>query len=100
VPEERYPPFLGPTVKAVLEHPHLANSDRHLLTTYSTLFELDWKGEQTIRSQAQFLSTNPVYLAPQPERQAVDNEAATQRLQQSSVPYIGSLTRKLFEMSR
>ena len=38
----KYPSFLPHVVRAILEHPNLANSDRSTLTTFSSLFELDW----------------------------------------------------------
>jgi hypothetical protein len=50
--EGDFPAFLPPVVRAVMEHPCLANSDRYLLQTYATLFSLDWKGEQTVSSHA------------------------------------------------
>lgn len=64
-PSERYPAFMPQVVKAVMEHPNLANSDRNLLETYCSIFDLDWRGDQTIKSQEQFLCTNPIYMDAQ-----------------------------------
>jgi len=61
-PSDRYPAFLPQTVKAIMEHPSLANSDRHLLETYCFMFELDWRGDKTMQNQDQFLFHNPVYV--------------------------------------
>jgi len=50
-PSDRYPAFLPQTVKAIMDHPNLANSDRHLLDTYCYMFELDWRGDRTLKNQ-------------------------------------------------
>jgi hypothetical protein len=49
-PSERYPPYMPQVVKAIMEHPHIANTDANLLDTYCHLFELDWRGDRHIHS--------------------------------------------------
>ena len=60
----QYPSFLPHVTKAILEHPNLANSDRSTLTTFCSLFELDWKGDSSLNNREQLLMTNPVYTHP------------------------------------
>ena len=56
-----YPAFMPQAVKAVMDHPNLAKTDRSKLDTFCKMFELDWRGDRTIENKREFLSTNPVY---------------------------------------
>lgn len=58
----KYPAFVPQAVKAVMEHPNLASSDRSKLDAFSTIFELDWRGDRDITNKREFLATNPVHL--------------------------------------
>ena len=57
-----YPAFMPQAIKAVMEHPNLAKSDRSKLDTFCKMFELDWRGDRTIDNKKEFLSSNPVYF--------------------------------------
>jgi hypothetical protein len=50
-PSDRYPAYLPQVIKAIMEHPNLANSDKNLIDTYCYLFELDWRGDREMRNQ-------------------------------------------------
>ena len=56
--KKEYPLFLPHVVKAVMEHPNLARSDRSTMETYCTLFELDWKGDKSVDNREKFLLEN------------------------------------------
>lgn len=57
-----YPVFLPHAVRAIIEHPNLARSDRMTMDSYSKIFKLDWRGDVHIMNKDEFMSTNPVYL--------------------------------------
>jgi hypothetical protein len=79
-----------------MEHPNLANSDRNLLDTYCFMFELDWRGDRTMKNQDQFLFHNPVYMQAA-ESNLIDGVVANQRLRRASVPFFGPLVDKMFK---
>jgi len=60
--KREYPTFMPHVVKAIMEHPNLANSDRHTMETYCNVFELDWRGDKTLENREKFLMERPVYL--------------------------------------
>ena len=43
--KQKYPAFLPQVFKAIFEHENCARSDRSTIETFSTLFELDWRGD-------------------------------------------------------
>lgn len=43
-----YPSFVPHMVKGVMEHPNLQKADKNMLNAYCRMFELDWKGDQTL----------------------------------------------------
>jgi len=49
-------------VRAVMEHPNLARSDRETLSTYCKIFELDWRLDHSIANRDEPMATNPIYL--------------------------------------
>ena len=60
--QKKYPAFLPQVVRAVMEHPNLANSDYSQMDAYCRMFELDWRGDRSLENREQFLMTNPVYM--------------------------------------
>lgn len=60
--KRQYPVFMPHVVRAIMEHPNLANSDRYTMETYCTIFELDWKGDSALENREKFLMETPVYL--------------------------------------
>ena len=57
-----YPRFVPQAVRAIMEHPNLSRADYNKVKTFSKMFELDWRGDQSVTNRKEFLSTNPVYL--------------------------------------
>ena len=46
-----YPAFMPQAVKAVMEHPNLAKTDRTKLDTFCKMFELDWRGDTALANR-------------------------------------------------
>ena len=98
----KYPTFVPQTAKAILEHPNLANSDRSTLTTFCSLFELDWKGDSALENREQLLMTNPIYTHPlnmtniQDIEQA-DNGKFKEMIQRASQPFLPDLVAKMHQ---
>ena len=96
----QYPAFLPHVTKAILEHPNLANSDRSTLTTFCSLFELDWKGDSSLDNREQLLMTNPVYTHPlnmqsiQQVKQA-DESTFKEMIMRASKPFLPDLITKM-----
>ena len=57
-----YPRFVPQAVRAILEHPNVSRADYNKVKTFSKMFNLDWRGDQSVSNRKEFLSTNPVYL--------------------------------------
>ena len=57
-----YPEFMPQAVRAVFEHPNLSKVDYEKLNTFTKMFELDWRGDQSIKNKDEFMATNPIYL--------------------------------------
>lgn len=45
-----------------MEHPNLLRSDRHILEVYCKMFELDWRGDQTLENATNHMYTHPIYV--------------------------------------
>ena len=60
-------------IKAVQEHPSLANSDRFMIDAYCKLFELDWRGDSALENREQFMMSNPVYMNEKDRSNLVSN---------------------------
>ena len=101
----KYPAFMPQAVKAVMDHPNLANSDRQKLDTFSTMFELDWRGDRNINNKNEFLATNPVHMQPtdQSNFQKYGNignfEAAT-LLRLACAPFVESLAQDMISKGK
>ena len=96
----KYPSFLPHVVRAILEHPNLANSDRSTLTTFSSLFELDWQGDSALENREQLLMTNPVYTHPLNKQNILDIKEADQNkynemIQRAATPFLPDLVTKM-----
>ena len=46
-----YPSFLPHTVRAIIEHPNLSLVDLDKLTSFSKMFELDWRGDRSVANK-------------------------------------------------
>jgi hypothetical protein len=49
-------------VKGLMEHPNISRTDYSMIDTFCTIFELDWRGDNSVKNKKEFLATNPIYL--------------------------------------
>jgi hypothetical protein len=99
-PSDRYPAYLPQVVKAIMEHPNLANSDKNLIDTYCYLFELDWRGDREMRNQDQFMATHPIYVPNSAQKPSLDNLSANKMMHNASLPFLPALTNKMFSIAK
>lgn len=97
---QKYPAFLPQVVKAVMEHTNLANSDKMQMDAFCKLFELDWRGDQTLENREEFLMSNPVYLDHQGSanlkgQDQLTNERVIGRIKEACQPFLPQLIRKM-----
>ena len=80
-----------------MEHPNLNEADRQTLTTFCTLFELDWRGDQSIENKNEFLATNPVYLKGSNLQGygEVGNFEMSAMMRQACLPYVDRVVKLL-----
>ena len=45
-----------------MEHPNISKSDYSLIDSYMEIFEIDWRGDKSVKNKKEFLATNPIYL--------------------------------------
>ncbi len=47
-----------------MEHPHISNTSYYKMEAITKMFELDWRGDRTLKNKKEFLATHPLYLHP------------------------------------
>jgi hypothetical protein len=92
-----YPDFVTQIVKAVIEHQNLLPSDRVHLETFCKLFELDWRGDVSLKNREEFLHFKPIYLAGDNIKQysQMTQEDMRLLLKRACSPYIEEVTQKI-----
>lgn len=92
-----YPEFMPQVVKAVMEHPNLAKTDKDSLDTYCKMFELDWRQDRSHANKQQFLSVHPVYLEGTnfKEYGTLDNFEVMSMIRQACTPFVPELAKKM-----
>ena len=100
-----YPEFMPQAVKAVMEHPNLSKVDYDKLNTFSRMFELDWRGDRSLKNKKEFLATNPVYLGTRDQTNFrgygdIGNFEVTSLLRRACVPFVENLATKMVKNSK
>ena len=89
-------------VKGVLEHPNLSKTDHSKLDAFCTMFELDWRGDRTLKNKKEFLATNPVYLRGGSTVQGygtIGNSEVTALLRHACQPFVEDLAQSLIKLN-
>ena len=95
-------------IKAVQEHPNLANSDYNQLAAYCKLFELDWRGDTALENREQFLMSNPVYLNQRDRTsltsslgdESITNQRVFNQIRQACQPFLPDLLAKMSQLGQ
>lgn len=100
----KYPTFMPHTVQAILEHPNISKVDFDKLSTFSRMFELDWRGDRLVKNKQQFLATNPVYLNPVDKSNTLGygdltEEDVSTQLRQACTPFVEEVTQKMKDIT-
>lgn len=68
-----------------------------MLDNYSTIFEVDWRGDQTIDNSTNHMYTHPIYVdGPNFKHYGeVTNEKVQDKLRKACVPYVDETVQKL-----
>jgi hypothetical protein len=87
-------------VKGIMEHENLSRVDFDKLSTFTRIFELDWRGDRSVSNKREFLATNPIYLKEQDKSNVVGygqigNFEVTTMLRLACVPFVKDLTAKM-----
>ena len=55
--------FLPAVIKGIMEHPNISKSDYSMVDSYCEIFEIDWRGDKSVKNKKELLATNPIYLS-------------------------------------
>mmetsp|Transcript_7400 Transcript_7400/g.12498 ORF Transcript_7400/g.12498 Transcript_7400/m.12498 type:complete len:144 (+) Transcript_7400:380-811(+) len=92
------------TVRALMEHPNLPQSDFYKVDAYCKLFQLDWRGDRSLENKKEFMATNPFYLHPRDRPNFVGAteikpKSVIHDMKKACIPFIEPLTQRLFQMA-